>query len=101
MHGTKKIFPFVFVADEAFSLHMLKPHPCHSLEKDKRVFNYKLLRARWVIENTFRIAAAGFKIFRQPIIGKVDTVISITKAVVVLYNFLMSLDENEQCLYYP
>ena len=103
IHGTQKVFPFVFVADEAFSLkpHILKPYPCHSLDEHKGVFNYRLSRTRRVIENTFGIAAARFRIFRRPRIGKVDTVIAITRAIVALHNFLMSLDETDRCIYCP
>ena len=103
IRGTQKMFPFVFVADEAFSLkqHMLKPYPCHSLDEHKRVFNYRLSRAKRVIENTFGIASARFRIFRPPIIGKVETVVAITKAIVALHNFLMSLDETDRCIYCP
>ena len=38
----------------------------------------------------FGICASCFRIFRRPIIGDVETVTSVTKAVVALHNFLMT-----------
>ena len=55
----------------------------------KKVFDYRLLRARRIIENSFGIATARFRIFRRPINAKISTVKSVTKAVVGLHNFLM------------
>ena len=86
-----KEYPYVFVADEAFQLKtfMLKPFAQLGVDSEKKIFNYRLSRARRVIENSFGIAASRFRIFRRPIIASVDTVILITQAVVALHNFLM------------
>ena len=50
--------------------------------------NYTTSRPRRVVENTFGICAFRFRIFKRPIIASVDIVISITKAVVTLHNYL-------------
>ena len=55
----------------------------------ERVFNYRLSRARRIVENVFGILATRFRIFRRPIIANVDTVTRITKAVLALRNFQM------------
>ena len=55
----------------------------------KKVFDYRLLRARRIIENSFGIATARFRIFRRPMNAKVSTAKSVTKAVVGLHSFLM------------
>ena len=67
----------------------MKPFPVETLGPKERIFNYRLCRARRIIENTFGIATTRFRIFQRPIIAKVENVVAITKAVVALHNFLM------------
>lgn len=81
---------------------MLKPFARLDANVKRKIFNYRLSRARRVIENCFGIAAARFKIFRRPIIAQVETVNLITKAVVALHNFLMiTQDKYGECSYCP
>ncbi len=100
---SRKVLPYVFVADDAFGLkrHMMKPFPTQNLPIDERVFNYQLSRARRVIENAFGIAATRFRIFRRPIIANVEKVKVLTKAVVALHNFLMSHNSANAHRYCP
>ncbi|XP_071941061.1 uncharacterized protein [Antedon mediterranea] len=95
--NSDKTLPCVFVGDDAFGLkkHMMKPYPSSHLETDQRVFNYRLSRARRVIENTFGIAASRFRILRRPIIAKVRKVVLITQSIVVLHNFLMKQNASK------
>ncbi|XP_025990628.2 protein ALP1-like [Solenopsis invicta] len=62
--GTREIFPFVLVGDEGFPLteKLLIPYPgpqC-SGRKDRRIFNYRLSRARRCAENAFGVLGARF-----------------------------------------
>lgn len=88
--------PFVFVGDEAFPLkkHLMRPYPGKDLTDSKRAFNYRLCRARRMIENTFGITANRWRILRRPIIASVDTVEKIIKAVVCLHNFVCQNEIN-------
>lgn len=100
--NSNKVLPYVFVGDDAFGLkrHMMKPYPFSNLSESKLVFNYRLSRARRVIENTFGICASRFRVFHRPIIAKVPKVIAITKAVVALHNFLMTINETDRESHY-
>lgn len=86
-----KAMPYMLVADEAFQLnsYTLRPYPGKTLTNEQRVFNYRLSRARRVIENTFGIMVARWCIFAKPINTSVITAESIVKACVVLHNYCM------------
>ena len=98
-----RILPYIFIGDDAFGLknHLLKPFPFHDLFLAEIVFNYSSSRARRVTENAFGVAASCFRFLHRPMIAKPTTLISITKAIVALHNFLMSLNSNENYSYCP
>ncbi|KAJ8928084.1 hypothetical protein NQ314_019382 [Rhamnusium bicolor] len=91
--------PYVIVGDEAFQLstYMLRPFPRSrgKLTREKRVFNYRLSRARRVIKNVFGILVAKWCIFRKPIYASLETTRKIIQAAVVLHNFLRRKDAHE------
>ena len=97
--NSNRILPYVFIGDDAFGLrpHMMKPYLNQFLPIDQRIFNYQLSRARRIIENTFGIATTQFRIFRRPMIASIEKVVAVTKAVVSLHNFLLSVS-NEKSL---
>lgn len=88
--NSNKLLPYVFIGDEAFSLRndFLKPFSQKELDKEKRIFNYRLSRARRIIENTFGILASKFRIFNHPINLKLDNIEKVVMASCVLHNFL-------------
>ena len=97
--GTSIEVPFVFVGDEAFPLrtNMLRPYPGRNLAERAAIFNYRLSRARRTIENSFGVLAARWRIFRRPIIGTPQNVITFTKAAIVLHNFLRTSESSVYC----
>lgn len=54
-----------FFGDNAFPLkeYLLKPFPENHLTMKQKVFNYRLSRARRIVENAFGIMASRFRIF--------------------------------------
>ena len=88
--GITSPIPHFFVGDSAYPLktYMLRPYPGRYLEEKRRVLNYRLSRARRIIENAFGIMATKFRIFRRPVIANPDKVTNITKAACSLHNYL-------------
>ncbi|CAI6367312.1 unnamed protein product [Macrosiphum euphorbiae] len=86
--------PFVLVADEAFALHknLLRPFPGRTLNDKRRIFNYRLSRARQYIECTFGIMSKKWRVFQTNILVEPDAAVIITKACCVLHNFVRRRD---------
>ncbi|XP_018360612.1 PREDICTED: uncharacterized protein LOC108759604 [Trachymyrmex cornetzi] len=84
--------PYVIVGDDAFSLHtnLMKPYPDRGLTENRRIFNYRLSRARRTVENAFGILANRFRVLLNHIPLSVEKVEIITYACVLLHNFLLS-----------
>ena len=83
--------PYNIVADDAFPLkpYLLKPFPRADLwNVGKRVFNYRLSRARRTVENAFGILSSRFRIFNKPILLDPLKVEKIVLACCALHNFL-------------
>lgn len=76
--------PYFFVGDEAFKLTktMMRPYPGRHLEPTKRIFNYRLSRARRCIENAFGILCARWCVLNRRIGFEPETVKSIVMACV-------------------
>ena len=100
--NSERVLPYVFIGDDAFGLkpHMMKPYPKQYLPIHERIFNYRLSRARRIVENAFGIATTRFRIFRRPIIASVQKVNAVIKAVVALHNFLMTVSEQNKSFQY-
>ena len=101
LEGTNMYYPYVFVGDDAFPLKkcLMKPYPGKNLSIAQITTNYRISRARRIVENAFGIASSRFRVFRKAINASVKTATEVTKAVVVLHNFLMTGRnfENHYC----
>lgn len=84
--------PFVYIGDEAFALRpdFLKPYPQRKLsDHDKRIYNYRVCRARRIVENAFGILAARFQIFHSAInFQSVEDISFVVLACCTLHNYL-------------
>lgn len=84
------VAPYCFVADNAFAINenLLKPYPQRNLTHDKRIYNYRLCRARRIVENTFGILAERFRVFKKPIQINIKNVSKVVMASCALHNYL-------------
>ena len=82
--------PYVFISDEAFALRkdFLKPYNARTLDDSKRIFNYRLSRARRVVEYVFGIMVARFRVLKSCINVKPENIEKIVMACCVLHNYL-------------
>ncbi|XP_018369174.1 PREDICTED: uncharacterized protein LOC108765110 [Trachymyrmex cornetzi] len=67
--GSNIRLPCFFLGDSAFSIStiMMRPYSGKLLDERKKIFNYRLSRARRIIENTFGILSSRWRIYRKPI----------------------------------
>lgn len=89
---TNQSIPFVIVADDAFPLsnNLMKPYPERGLTHCQKIFNYRLSRARRIVENAFGMLANRFRILLSTIAFSVDKVELITLICCILHNFILS-----------
>jgi hypothetical protein len=80
---------YIFVGDEAFPLHkhVLKPFSQRDVNHHRRLYNYRVSRARNIVENTFGLIASRFRILHTSIGIRVDKIIHVL-AMCALHNLL-------------
>lgn len=92
--GFHEPMPFVIVGDEGFGLttKLLRPYSGKCLSVKKRVFNYRLSRARRNIECAFGIMANKWRIFHRPLDVDLPLCESIIRVCCLLHNFVRERD---------
>ena len=90
--------PHILLGDETFPLrcNLMKPFARNALINERLIFNYRLSRARRVVENAFGILANHCRIHHWCIYLNPDNVTIVVKATFVLHNILM-LPNNKVC----
>ena len=90
--------PHVFVADEAFPLqrHLMRPFSRESLTTaERQSFNYRLSRARLVVENAFGILSSQWRMYRHVIEVCPEVADLRVKATCVLHNYIQSMTPTQ------
>lgn len=84
-------FPYVFISDDAFALgkNLMKPYPQTSCDPKRKTFNYRLSRARSVVEGGFGILASKFGVFLTPIAFQPNKAATVVLACCYLHNSLL------------
>ena len=84
--------PFVICEDGGYPLldYLMKPFGQRNLDNRKRIYNYRLSRARRSVECCFGMMAQKWRILLESIETNVETAKLITKAVCFLHNFVMT-----------
>lgn len=86
----------IIVGDDDFPLkiYLMKFYSLQKMSQSQRVFNYRLSRARRIVENAFGILASRFRIFSRSIELSPDKVDDIVKASCALHNWLRRASSN-------
>ena len=89
--GNDTVHPYYFVADEAFPLRkeIMKPYARRNMTAEERIFNYRLSRARRVVENAFGVLANRFRVFLTTIALSPEKVTKVVLCACALHNFLI------------
>lgn len=82
--------PFFLVGDDAFPLRqwIMKPFSSRQLTNEERIFNYRLSRARRIVENGFGILANRFRCLLTTLQQDTQVVNSVVLACVCLHNLM-------------
>jgi len=89
------LLPYVIVGDEAFPLteYLLRPYLGRgALNKERKIYNNRLSRARRMIESSFGILCSQWRILRRPIDTTINTCMKIVQAIICLHNWLRIKD---------
>jgi hypothetical protein len=88
--GDDRNMPYFLVADDAFALKtwLMKPFAKRNMPDSERIFNYRLSRARRIVENAFGILAQRFGCLLTTMRQQPEAVSNIVLACCTLHNLL-------------
>ena len=91
LNGREKSVPYFFIGDEAFPLsdNLMKVYPGqHPKDSKERIFNYRICRARRVVENVFVFSSSVFRMLRKPMLLEPEKAQLTAMTIACLHNFL-------------
>lgn len=88
--GQDRDVPYFFVGDDAFALApwMMKPFPHRGQTVPQRLLNYRLSRARRIVENTFGILVNKWRCLTTTLLVTPATAKMVVKACLVLHQII-------------
>lgn len=88
--GSQTDTPCVTITDDAFPLgpHLMKPYSSRGLTNKQKIANYRVSRARRVVENGFGLLFNKFRILLTKIHLSPPKIELITRTCCVLHNFI-------------
>jgi len=86
--------PHIFVGDVAYPLttYIMKPYSRRILDRSTAIFNYRMSRARRVVECAFGICVSKRRILDKTIETKVETSVEIVKCIALLHNIIIDAE---------
>ena len=90
LRGDDRHMPYFIVADDALALIicLMKPFSDWNLKDQQYIFNYRLSRARQVVENAFGILASRFRCLLTTMAHELHNVTSVVLDCVNLHNII-------------
>ena len=88
--GDTTDIPFYLIGDDAFALEefLMKPYAQRNLTREERIFNYRLSRARRVVENAFGIMSMRFRVLTTTMRHRPEIATLVTSTCCVLHNII-------------
>ena len=92
LHNCGISLPYFLLGDDAFALdvNLMKPFPLRSAMGDEKIFNYRLSKARRIVENAFGLLCAKFRVLLKTLELGVSNVMRVVRACLALHNFLVT-----------
>ncbi|XP_068687857.1 putative nuclease HARBI1 [Montipora foliosa] len=93
--------PYFLLGDDAFALdrNLMKPFPHRTAMGDEKIFNYRLSRARRIVENAFGLLCTRFRLLLRTLELDVPNAMQVVRACIALHNFLMT--RKDKCYSAP